>query len=168
MAAPPVHGLLAVELDDGDGREPWDTKALETTELKRLRDANPAVTFIYWGNKREIDSNYAVVSVYGEPGSPDATVTDLSKSKIGVFVVDQRSSKIVITLDIFKSGLYPFVHKATQNEAIAAFSTDYREMARKRYVFDLKTLKLVRSTDLPPAEWTGKCDHDGKIEDCYD
>jgi hypothetical protein len=151
---------FAIDLTNGDGKKPWDTKTLEPVEIRKLRDANPAFPFIEWGVKREIDSGYNVTAVYGELNG--------KKRTIGIFVVERPSNKIIITLDVFASPLHPFVDKATSNEAILTFNTDYREIARKQYFFNLKDSKLIRSNDLPPAEWTGICDHDGKTEDCFD
>ncbi|HCU53799.1 MAG TPA: hypothetical protein DIC36_05815 [Gammaproteobacteria bacterium] len=158
-------------------------QSLDEQMLAELRKANPDINHINDRDSKKIDNHYSIFAIYASAiyettrphyrlGSVPVKVSPLSGQKIGIFIVDDISKKIIITLDIMQSergnDFFPHILDVTQSGAKVSFTSDYAVEAMKEYKFDLKTMKLLEAIRLPTPPHPTMCDHGGKIEPCFD
>jgi len=95
-----------------------------------------------------LGDGYEITAAYGYK---DATI--LKGHFVGVFLV--RNGALVEVIDVLPSernlDFFPIIGEADKFHAIISFVSDYGELAKRKYVFDLrKGKKLVVIVELPP------------------
>lgn len=156
---------------------------LDEQMLAELRKVNPDVSHISHRDTKRIDNRYSVSAIYASAvyktmqphyrlGAVPVELRPLEGQKIGIFVIDDASNKIVITLDVMQSerghDFFPHILDTMGSETKVSFTSDYGVLAMKEYKFDLKTMRLLEARRLPTPPRPTMCDHDGKIEPCFD
>lgn len=158
-------------------------RSLDEQMLSELRKANPDVNHINHRDTKNIDKRYSVIAIYASAvyktmqphyrlGSIPVELSPLDGQKIGIFIIDDVSTKVVITLDVMQSerghDFFPRILDTTRSEVKVEFTSDYAVLAIKEYKFDLNTMKLLEAKRLPPPPRATMCSHNGKIEPCFD
>lgn len=158
-------------------------RSLDEQMLSELRKANPDVSHISHRDTKKIDNRYSVIAISASAvyktmqphyrlGTVPVELSPLDGQKIGIFVIDDASNKVVITLDVMQSergnDFFPHILDTTRSEAKVRFTSDYAVLAMKEYKFDLNTMKLLEAKRLPTPPRPTMCSHNGKIEPCFD
>lgn len=147
---------------------------LEAQMLTELQKGHPAVQYIDWRTEAPINARYSLIGVYGVPRKPMQDYGYMFEAQqVGIFVVDHKTDRVAITLDVLRSeragDFYPHFEEVTPHDAIVGFESDYGELARKQYFFDLGKLKRLKTVNLPPKPRDENCvDQYGAHVECVD
>jgi hypothetical protein len=124
---------------------------IDNLVISDLQKAYPHIQQIYYRSIRPIDRQISVFAAYA---LRDRDVCNkLDEHKIGIYVMDTKLNKILIKLDVIASergcDFLPTILSATKSEAVVSFISDYGELAKRKYSFDLTKKRFKSKSDLP-------------------
>lgn len=116
-------------------------------EVEYFKSTNPAIDTVTGKREATLENGYRLSAAYGYPKG-----SSFKGHFVGVFLL--RNASLIEVFDMIPSerGLdfLPIIEESSKSHVVISFISDYGELARRKYEFDLsKARKLIRIVRLP-------------------